>query len=107
MAKDIIYGEEARKALQAGIDTLEEYKENKLRLAAEREELLQKLQETTPSPQAEIPDQNEVLRRIQSAYDLFSDPNVDFEIKGNALRKIVKKIIYDRQKGEFKVIYYV
>mgnify|MGYP005968154747 CR=1 FL=1 len=70
-------------------------------------ELLQKLQETAPSPQAEIPDQDEVLRRIQSAYDLFSDPNVDFEIKGNALRKIVKKIIYDRQNGEFKVIYYV
>ena len=70
-------------------------------------ELLQKLQEAAPSPQAEIPDQDEVLRRIQSAYDLFSDPNVDFEIKGNALRKIVKKIIYDRQNGEFKVIYYV
>ena len=33
--------------------------------------------------------------------------HVNFEIKGNALRKIVKKIIYDRQNGEFKVIYYV
>ena len=32
--------------------------------------------------------------------------HVNFEIKGNALRKIVKKIIYDRQNGEFKVIYY-
>ncbi len=96
-----------KEAYEAGIDTLEEYKENKLRLAAEREELLQKLQEAAPSPQAKIPDQDEVLRRIQSAYDLFSDPNVDFEIKGNALRKIVKKIIYDRQNGEFKVIYYI
>lgn len=98
-----------REAYEAGIDTLEEYRANKLRIADERQQLQSELlqqQEQSQSGQAQAPNKNEVLARIQVVYNLLSDPDVDFEVKGNAIRQVVKEIIYDRQTKEFRVYYY-
>ena len=55
---------------------------------------------------ADDPGQDVVLNRIKTVYELISNPDVDSETKGNAIRRIVKKIVLDRAKGEFRVIYY-
>lgn len=94
-----------KEAYEAGIDTLEEYKENKLRLAEERKDLRMKL-ENISAADPDDPGPDEVLSRIKNIYDLISSPDVDDETKGNAIRRIVKKIVLDKEKGEFKVVYY-
>ena len=95
-----------KEAYEAGIDTLEEYKGNKLRLAEEREDLLMKLENISPAADPDDPGPDEVLNRIKNIYDLISSPDVDDETKGKAIRRIVKKIVLDKEKGEFKVVYY-
>lgn len=95
-----------KEAYEAGIDTLEEYKGNKLRLAEEREDLLMKLENISPAADPDDPGPDEVLSRIKNIYDLISSPDVDDETKGKAIRRIVKKIVLDKEKGEFKVVYY-
>lgn len=94
-----------RDAYENGIDTLEEYKANKLRLAAEEAQLrasLSQLQEAMPAG----PSKEEVLGRIRTVYDLLSDPEIDFETKGNAIRSVVKQITWDRSTLTLKVYYY-
>lgn len=99
-----------REAYESGIDTLEEYKQRKLGLNAEREELevsLAKLHEKTSREPEALSDKAELLRRISAVYELVSDPDVDYEIKGNALRSVVKKIVFDRKTSLFSFYYYL
>lgn len=99
-----------KEAYENEIDTLEEYRQNKLRLKAEKETLLAdagriRLQ---ASREAEsVPDKAQVMQRISNVYELISDPNVDNETKGNALRSVIKKIIFDRKLGRFSFYYYI
>ena len=75
-----------RDAYENGIDTLEEYRENRRRLSAERDELTQALDRlrVSPAPPENIPDMQEIVRRIRTVYDLLVTPGVDFTTKGNA-----------------------
>ena len=98
-----------REAYESGIDTLEEYKSNKLRLQAERRELtesMERLKKQAESPQ-QRPDQKEVVNRIKNVYDLLIDENTDYATKGNALRSVVKYIEYDRKNDRMDVRYYI
>ena len=95
-----------REAYEAGIDTLEEYKENKQRLATEKTQLIQELEALKSEDNTEAPSKDEVLKRIRNAYELITDPNINYEIKGDALRRVVKKIVYDKANGQLKVFYY-
>lgn len=98
-----------REAYEGGVDTLEEYKANKARLAAERAEIRSDLARLAASEGAtkKAPDKAEVMRRIQDAYALVSDPDVSNEDKGNALRSVLTKIVFDRKEGRFSFFYYV
>lgn len=97
-----------RDAYENGIDTLEEYRENRRRLSAERDELTQALDllHKAAAPPENIPDSREVIRRIRTVYDLLISPDVDFAIKGNALRSVVKYIEFDRRNDRISVRYY-
>ncbi len=99
-----------KEAYENEVDTLEEYKQNKLRLKAERETLLadaERLsQQARQTPEA-VPSKAEVMRRITNIYELISNPDVDNETKGNALRSVVKKIVFDRKLGRFSFHYYI
>ena len=97
-----------RDAYENGIDTLEEYRENRRRLSAERDELTQALDRLhkAAAPPENIPDSREVVRRIRTVYDLLISPDVDFATKGNALRSVVKYIEFDRRNDRISVRYY-
>lgn len=95
-------------AYENGIDTLEEYRDNKSRLLKEREELEIQLEELSNGPiRNEEEDRKELQSRIKTTMDLLANPNIDYETKGNALRGIVKKIIYDKEHGVIKCYYYI
>ncbi len=94
-------------AYENGIDTIEEYKANKIRLQKEREQLLSELDRLIEQPDEDKkPDMQEVLKRITNVYDLLIDQNIDNDTKGNALRRIVKQITFDRKNNEFHFYYY-
>lgn len=93
-------------AYENEIDTLEEYKANKSRLQAERDRLLADMDALT-SVGDPLPDKGEVLKKFREVCELLENPDVGYEEKGNALRRIVKSIEYSRKEDSFKIYYYV
>ncbi len=97
--------ERVRQAYETGIDTLEEYRENKQRLAKEQAALkaqLEKLREA----QSKNPSDELMLKKVQSVYGILSDPDIPYETKGQALRSIVEKAVYDKPHKKLLVYYY-
>lgn len=95
-----------KEAYENEIDTLEEYKENKQRLQAERDNIMKSLSQIEKGKKKELPDKQELLQKIEEVYSLLIDENVGYAEKGNALRSVVKYIDYDRKKDRMEVHYY-
>lgn len=89
-----------RDAYEAGIDTLEEYKNNKERLSSDRLELTAALSQLLQEEQTEEPDKEEVLKEIRSIADILKNPDVSYEEKGTLLRSVVEQIVYDKESGK-------
>lgn len=88
-----------------GIDTIEEYKQNKELINNERNDLNKKLSSITPTiDKAEMDKQ--MLDRIQKAYNTLSDKNVSFEEKHSSIISVVDKIIYDKSSETLEVFYF-
>lgn len=98
-----------RDAYQNGVDSLEEYQNNKQRLQTEREHLNQELQSlATQNPDIPLSARKPiVMQNIRSAYNLISNPDIGYEIKGTALRSIIKKITYHCSENRLELFYYV
>ena len=86
-----------KEAYEAGVDTLEEYKNNKDRLVSDRLELTAALSQLL---QEEQPDTEEILKEIRSVADVLKNPDVGYEEKGNLIRSVVEQIIYDKESGK-------
>lgn len=85
-----------RLAYENGIDSLQEYRENKIRLQAERRQL-QELQNACKEP--EPISKADFLEKIHTVYDILKDDGISYEIKGTFLRSVVEEIIYDKEKN--------
>lgn len=84
-------------AYESGVDSLEEYKENKSRLLSERRRLEELLSQIVKEP-PKISKEN-YLSKVQTVYDIIKDEEIDYETKGAFIRSIVEEIIYDKQTG--------
>ena len=89
-------------AYENEIDTLEEYKENKIRLQRQRESLLRNIHELEELKPA-APSKENALSQIRTVYDILCDPDVDNSTKGNIIRTIVDQIVFDK---EAKKVYF-
>lgn len=98
-----------RDAYENGIDSLTEYKTNKARIQAEREHLQHELDKLKSCEPAIPPEQQKTLliQAVQSVYNLLSDPEIEYDTKGNALRSIVKSITFNRKSGCMEFHYYL
>lgn len=56
---------------------------------------------------AKVPSKEDIMRQIAHVHEILADPNISYEIKGNALRKIVKEIVFDRGKGHLHIHFYI
>lgn len=89
-----------KEAYQAGIDTLEEYRENKKRLQNERQRLneliLSQKEDNKHDPDA---DKKVLLSSIQTVYDVLKNDEVDYETKGVFLRSVLEDVIWNREEN--------
>ena len=84
-------------AYECGIDSIEEYKENKKRILETRSELELKIFQLTSKADNETIDKEAVLKEIKSVSDVLKDPDVGYEEKGVLIRTVVDQIVYDRE----------
>ena len=98
-------------AYMDGIDTLEEYKTNKLMIQQEKESIEEKLTilsaaaSKTEISQEEI--HSKLADNIRAALVIMKDESSTDIEKGNALRNIVEKIVYDKASNSFTYFYHV
>lgn len=94
-------------AYENGITDLEEYKSHRKRLYDERDQLLMELNKIKEVISDDSGgNKDEVLLRIQTVYDVLQDPKTDYVEKGNAIRAVLKKVVFDRKSNEFHFFYY-
>jgi len=92
-----------KQAYRDGIDTLDEYKENKKLLQIERVQLEEQVDKETNATNLK----DEVLNQIHNVYDIIRDEKCDKRIRGNALRSVVSKIVYDKPNDTLVVYFYI
>ncbi len=91
-----------KQAYRDGIDSLEEYKENKLLLSKEYDILtaaLKTINEATAKKQA--------ANEIHSVYDIIKDESFDTAVRASALRSVVDHMVYDKKKDTLKIFLYL
>lgn len=92
-----------------GIDTLEEYKDNKQRILQERDQLtakIQELSEASPAALSEADRIEKLLDNIRISLEILKNKNATYIEKGNAIRNIVEKIVYDKADNSYAFYYY-
>lgn len=89
-----------RLAFENGVDTLEEYKENKERLHRIREAIQNQIAELNSLSSRERPAKDAVLSRVQTVYDVIKNPDIGYETKGTFMRSLVEEIILDKENHQ-------
>lgn len=93
-------------AYRDGIDTLEEYKENKRIIQKERESIEKALAiQTTVKPAAD--NREKMLEKIYNGYEIVCSDKFTDQQKSEALKSIVDKIVYDKENDKLKIYFYL
>ncbi|MDE6697874.1 MAG: recombinase family protein [Lachnospiraceae bacterium] len=87
--------ERIKRAYRDGIDTLEEYKESKTLLEAEKQDLISRIEEAKRSVSKENIDDYKLT--IKSVCDIIESDNYSYEQKANSFRSIVDHVVYDKK----------
>lgn len=97
--------ERMRQAYLNGIDTLDEYGKNKARLSKERaeaEKLLNGQKNTTDNDV-----QTKMLAKVRGVYEIITDESLDKLIRSNAVRSVVDRCVYDKEKDSLEIYFYL
>lgn len=91
-------------AYQDGIDTLEEYKENKALLQKEKERILSQLEEieSKNTKNDSIDHSEEMILRIRNIIDIIKS-DASKEVKSESIRSICDKIVYDKKSENLDI----
>ena len=93
----------AREAYQTGVDTLDEYKESKIKLEKQKQDLkaeISSVQEEQPVITHEV-----INKKFASIAELLTS-NCDMQTKQKAIRSIVKAIVYHRAASSLDIYYF-
>lgn len=90
-------------AYENGIDTIEEYKENKERLSLEKKKVSSKIEELSKTKDVSIR-REKIFKRCKDAYDILTDNEVSDEAKALISHQLFEKIIF--VKSEHKLVIY-
>ena len=86
-------------AYENGIDSLQEYKENRMRLNKQRQELEERIK-VLDSQTTHCKSESEFLKDCEAAYNAIVDPDVSNEERGTLIRTVFESISFDRKSGE-------
>lgn len=92
-----------KQAYRDGIDTLEEYKDNKAILQKEREKVMEIISKQKPVQHDE--DNETMLRQIKNAYEIIKNEELDKLTRANAIRSVVSKAVYDNEKDTLDIYF--
>ena len=95
--------ERIRDAYEAGIDSLEEYKENKLRISERIATLREQLSAETPQPV----DMSGFIGNIRAGLTTLTDPGASAIIKNEVLRTFVEQIIFVKPSCRVEIVYHL
>lgn len=97
-----------KQAYRDGIDTIEEYKENKILLQRERDEIRQKLDAIQAAPVITDPDEEKqrMLAKIRDVYSGILDENLSMQTKNELAKSVIRKIIFDRENNTIDIEFY-
>lgn len=94
-----------KQAFRDGIDTIEEYKENKQLLANERKSLQSQLESL--SPVSSDDSSTEMLKNISTVLDIVKDTSNDTLTRANAIRSVVDHCVYDKENDKLEVYFFL
>ena len=93
-----------KEAYQSGIDTLEEYRENKAKIMETISALQQELEKEKPqqtfSPQ-------KYAKKVMNVIKLIEAPDVTPQAKNEALRSIISKIVFNKANSSLDIYFYI
>ena len=94
-----------KQAYRDGIDTLEEYKENKQLLKDERAALEKQLEafNNTSSTDSNAA----MLKSISTVYDIIKDTSNNTLTRANAIRSVVDHMVYDKENDKLEVYFFL
>ena len=98
--------ERIKEAYRNGVDTLEEYKENKLMVEKEQQLLEKQLAELPEEKSDQDLAESHMLERVRNVYEIVSSESVDDVTKNEILKSIIEKIVYNKEEDTLEVYYY-
>ena len=98
-----------RDAYENEIDTLEEYKQNKARIQSEKTAIMDRISRlsSTSVPGKDFRPKEQIVHNVQSAIAVLLNPKAGNEEKGNAIRSVVDKIVYDKKTEHLDFFFYL
>ena len=104
--------ERVKEAYESGIDTIEEYKQNKQKITKEISELKSLISEEESQKQDETPKkQNQVTAKfreeVKKVSDILKSDDVSIEEKNSVLKSIIKEIVKTGEDGRtFNIVFW-
>lgn len=96
-----------KQAYRDGIDTIEEYRENKEIILREKSDIQKKL-DSRQEPSINHEDAKEImLERIKNVYEIVTNQDVDMQAKNEAMKSIIEKIVFDRENENIEIYFYL
>lgn len=96
-----------KEAYRNGIDSLEEYKQNKELLLREKENLEKQLSACCHNSKESPEDINAAMvQRIKGVYDILASDSFDAFQKNAALKSIVSQIVYNKEEDTVDIFYF-
>lgn len=97
-----------KSAYENGIDSIEEYKQNKLKITAEINDLSQRLREIEHMQSSEMNKKikERFCRSISELIELIHS-DADTETKHSAIKSIISKVMYSKKDKTFHVFYFM
>ncbi|MFA9464933.1 MAG: recombinase family protein [Velocimicrobium sp.] len=90
-----------------GIDSIDEYREHKMSIQKERTKLNKQI-DTLSNTKFDVPSAtDQTLTSITSIYPILMANTTDFVQKGNAIRSILARIVFDKESFTFQFYFYL
>ena len=95
-----------KEAYLNGIDTLEEYKENKSMISEQKNKLENDIYNLEHTPIDLNQTRREMKERIVNAYSVISNPTYSNDERATALRSVIEKIVFDKENMKVNIYYH-